>query len=65
MISKIEEYVKHGQYDQALYLLPKLEQTFTGHTEVLWVIRTLKHDLERHNKNTLNTLNQIKQVLIG
>jgi hypothetical protein len=65
MILQIEQHIKHGQFEQALDLLPKLEETFSNHAEVLWVIRTLQHDLEHHNLNTLNTLKQVKQVLIG
>ena len=65
MIAQIEQHIKQGHYDQALSLLPALEQTFADHAEMRWAIRTLQRDLESHNHNTLDTLQGLKHVLVG
>jgi hypothetical protein len=65
MIAQIEDHVKHERFEQALTLLPLLKQTFADHPEMLWAIKALQRDLETHNKDTLNTLQQLKQVLVG
>lgn len=65
MIALIEQHVKQGRYEQALTLLPMLEKTFFNHAEMMWVIKSLQQDLERRNKRTLTTVQQLKSLLIG
>ncbi|MGK0444028.1 MAG: demethoxyubiquinone hydroxylase (CLK1/Coq7/Cat5 family) [Bermanella sp.] len=65
MIAQIEQHIKQGHYEQALSLLPKLEQAFADHAEMRWAIQSLQRDLESHNQNTLDTLHGLKQVLVG
>jgi len=65
MIAQIEDHIKYGRFEQALELLPMLEQTFADHAEMLWVIKKLKQDLEARNPEVEHTLQQLKRVLVG
>ena len=65
MITLIEQHVRQGRFDQALSLLPMLEQTLTDHPELSWALQSLQHELESHSHHTLSTLHHLKQVLVG
>ena len=64
MIAQIEQYIEQGCYDDALVLVPMLEQVFSDNPEILWVIKALQCDLESQNQESLQTLQRLKQVLV-
>lgn len=64
MISQMEQYVKKGQYEQALELLPLMEQAFADDYELRGVVHILQSNLTCHSEESLLTLQNLKEVLI-
>ncbi len=65
MISQIEYHVKQQEFDQALSLVPRLHHVFAENAELTHVIKQLQQDLVAHRSESLDTLQYIKDVIIG
>lgn len=64
MIAQVEQFVKKGQFDQALQLLPLMEQVFASDSELRHAVQILELNLESKSKDSLATLQSLKEALI-
>lgn len=64
MISQVEQFVKQGRYEQALELLPLMEQVFADNNELRHAVHVLELHLSSHSDESLATLQNLKEVLV-
>jgi len=64
MLFQIERHVKQGHYDQALELLPLLQQVFYDDSHVLQAVDNLRGNLIEGSSKSLDALNDIKGALL-
>jgi len=64
MLFQIERHVKQGHYDQALELLPLLEQIFHDERHVCKAVDNLKGSLLEGSDKSLDALNDVKGALL-
>ena len=64
MIAQVEQFVKKGQFEQALLLLPLMEQVFASDIELRNAVQLLELNLTSKSQDALASIQSLKEALI-